>query len=162
MISIALARMAGRRRKPPRVSSRPRNRFCSTVSSGTRLNSWKTGLMPIIRAVCGRQARNDLAPELEIASIRRIGAGDDVDQGGFAGAVLTEQNMNLAMAKIEIHSVQRHHAGKIFRYPGQLEQDAVVAGRRSDPRRACPDGLSYPVNLVIARCPSIDHGAFTE
>ena len=100
--------------------------------------------MPIIRAVCGVRARDDLALELELAGVGRKGAGDDVDQGGFAGAVLAEQNMNLTMAKIEIDAVERHHAGETLADAFQFEKQAgIVAGRRSDPRRAYHAGLDY-------------------
>src|SRR3989454_175913 len=50
--SVASARRGSARlfRKGPVVSSSPRKRFSSTVMSGTRLNSWKTALIPRRRA----------------------------------------------------------------------------------------------------------------
>ncbi len=51
-VSSARRCSAGLCRNGPVVNSAPRNRFSSTVMSGTRLNSWKTALMPCWRASC--------------------------------------------------------------------------------------------------------------
>ena len=45
-------------------------------------------------------------------SVRRIGAGNDINQRRLAGTVFAEQHMDLAMRQIEIDAVQRLHAGK--------------------------------------------------
>ena len=52
-----------------------------------------------------RQASDRLALVDEGALVRRIGAGDDVDQRGFAGAVFAEENVRFAEAQIEIDAV---------------------------------------------------------
>ena len=52
-ISSASRRIRRRSRRPPRVSSRPRKRFCATVRSSTRARSWNTVSIPADRACCG-------------------------------------------------------------------------------------------------------------
>ena len=101
-----------RLRKPPLLISRPRKRFCSTVSSGTRLNSWNTGLMPIVRALCGIRCETGRAAVFEGSGIRRKRAGDNIDQGRLAGAVLAKKNVHLAALYIEIDAVERNDARK--------------------------------------------------
>ena len=81
-----------------------------------------------------RQMDDLLALIFVIAGILRVGAGDDIDERGFAGAVLAEENVHLAVTQIEIDAVQRHHAGEVLRYAGKLEQKTVGAGGRSRPR----------------------------
>ena len=49
-------------------SSRPRNRFSSTVRLGTSENSWNTGLMPIARARCGVRWRISSPPNRNVPS----------------------------------------------------------------------------------------------
>ena len=99
-----------------------------------------------------RQMTDVLALELEVAGVGRVGSGDDVDERGLACAVLAEENMDLATAKLEIDAVQRHHAGEILRYPGKLQKKHVVAGRRGDPRRAVLRWTrlrSFPVSQCV-------------
>src|SRR5437879_2769012 len=50
--SSARRRISGLLMRAPVVGSAPRKRFSSTVRPGTRLNSWKTALMPRWRASC--------------------------------------------------------------------------------------------------------------
>ena len=65
----------------------------------------------------------------ESAGIRRIRAGDDVDQRRLAGAVFTEQDVNFAAPKVEVDAFQSDDAGKPLRDIGEIEKDiATLAG----------------------------------
>jgi hypothetical protein len=71
----------------------------------------------------------------ERTGIGRIGAGDDVDQRRFAGAVFPEQDVNFAAPYVEVDAVKRDDAGKPLRNIGGLEKEiGIVAGRFGGPR----------------------------
>jgi hypothetical protein len=68
MSACARFRISPVRRTPLLESSRPRNRFSSTVRLGTSENSWNTGLMPIARACCGVRWRISSPPNRNVPS----------------------------------------------------------------------------------------------
>ena len=77
----------------------------------------------VVRA-CGR----DLAPvEGDRASIRRLGAGQDLQERGLAGPVLAQERHHLARADLEGHVGQRLHAGKALGDPGHAEESRHAA-----------------------------------
>jgi len=49
------------------------------------------------------------------ALVRLIGSGQDLNQGGFTGAVLAAQTMDLALVEIEGDIPQRHNTWERFR-----------------------------------------------
>ena len=62
--------------------------------------------------VVGR-GKIDLRPVDENrADVRLVDPGHDLDQGRFAGAVLSEQRMDFARTHVERHARERAHAGK--------------------------------------------------
>jgi hypothetical protein len=68
------------------------------------------------------------------AEIRRVGAGEDLDQGRLAGAVLTDQRRHLAGRHVQRHRVQRG------RLPEMLADAEGVKGhgaRRLSNRQWC-------------------------
>src|SRR5262249_37601282 len=78
-----------------------------------------TGLEPGLR-----RARRDLDPaKTNDAGIARENAGDHLDQGGLAGAILAEQSMDLARAEREIDVLQRAHRAKTLGYPAHLQKE---------------------------------------
>ena len=63
-----------------------------------------------------------LARDLDAAGIRTLGTGQDLEQRRLAGAVLTEQAVDLAGVEIERDVVQRLHAGVELGDPGDPQQ----------------------------------------
>ena len=63
-----------------------------------------------------RRLRMNLAPvEKHRAAVALIDAGDDLDHRRFARAVLAHERVDFAAVKIELHAVERLHAGEGFR-----------------------------------------------
>jgi hypothetical protein len=70
----------------------------------------------------------------ERTGIGRIGAGDDIDQRRFAGAVFAEQDVNFAAPYVEVDAVKRDDAGKPLRNIGEFEKEVgIVAGALGGP-----------------------------
>ena len=68
----------------------------ATLSSGISDSSWKMQTMPASLAAAGR-GEGDLAALHRHASfVGRDDAGHDLDEGGFAGAVLAENGVDAA------------------------------------------------------------------
>ena len=61
-----------------------------------------------------------LPVDIDLALIRHVDAGEDLDQRGFARAVLTDQSVDLARLHGQLHVVQGYDAGKPFGYVFQL------------------------------------------
>jgi len=78
--------------------------------------------------------RTRLRPrKLELAGVGSEGAGDDVDQGRLAGAVLAEQHVDLASPEVEIDIIQRQHAREALGDSDHFEKK-ILAGRLCGPR----------------------------
>ena len=74
-----------------------------------------------------RRGMGDVATaESDAAGIGRVDAGHDVEEGGLAGAVGTDQAENLALAHVEVEPVERHHAAEPL---GQPLRDKHAHGR---------------------------------
>jgi hypothetical protein len=56
--------------------------------------------------------RDGLPVEQDLAGILPVVAGQDLDHGRFAGAVLTDQRMNLASLDHKLGCAQRWYAGE--------------------------------------------------
>ena len=63
--------------------------------------------MPSSCASCGMRQRDRLAGELDGAAIRRLGAGEDLEQRRLAGAVLAEQRVDLSGSDLEVDVLER-------------------------------------------------------
>ena len=105
------------------------------------------------------KAGEALRQEPELAGVRSEGAGDDVDQGRFAGAVLAKQHMDLAGAQVEIDVVERQHAREALADADHL-QEKVVAGRLRGPRSFSNSAVDHDDPAVWSG--SASHGALTE
>ena len=88
--------------------------------------------------------------EPDFAGVRRIDAGQDLDQRRLAGAVLAEQRMDLAAAQIEIDRVERERSGEMLGQAGDLEQRA---GRRGAAAERL--GLGHPSCASFMRSDSM-------
>ena len=105
--SVALEQLQRLAPQRPRASTVPsgvsgscRNQmFCSTVRSGMSDSSWNTAAMPArLRGV--RVGGPEGSPSTRIAArVVADGAGEDLDEGALAGAVLAEQRVHLAGAR---------------------------------------------------------------
>ena len=68
------------------------------------------------------KAHGALAADVDAAAIRLVRAGDDLDERGFARAVLPEQRMHLARAQVERHALERAHRAERFGDGRELEK----------------------------------------
>ena len=91
----------------------------------------------VFRLLGRRPAARD-AVEDDLAAIRRVGAGDGLDQCRLAGAVFAEQRVDFAGFRLEIHSVEgfdpRKRLGDAVKRDHRL--DPVVSRRRQRARFA--------------------------
>jgi hypothetical protein len=58
-----------------------------------------------------------------------VGSAQDLHQRGLASAILTEQYMHFPGSNIEVHSIERLHAGEALRDPSNLEGRPAVDGQ---------------------------------
>ena len=61
----------------------------------------------------------------QFAAVGPVDAGEDLDEGGLAGAVLAHEGVHLAGPEGEMHVVERHHAGKRFVIPRASNMGSV-------------------------------------
>ena len=64
----------------------------------------------------------DFALPADGAGFGLVGAGEHLDQGRLAGAVLTQQAVHLTGAHLEVDAVERADAGELLDDAGHLEQ----------------------------------------
>ena len=88
-----------------------------------------------------RDHRERAAVELQAAGVGLIDAGQDLDQGRLAGAVLADQGRDLARVELEAHAVQRLHARERLADAGKLEDRL---GHRSASDRIGQGGAIAP------------------
>ena len=74
--------------------------------------------------IANRAEPAHLAVEQHLAGVRRmrVHAAEHSQQRGLAGAVLANQRVDLARAQIEVHPVERAHAGKGLADAAHLEE----------------------------------------
>ena len=66
--------------------------------------------------------RDCFAADVERAAVGLVGAGDDLDERGFARAVLAEQRVDFARLQLERHALQRADGAEGFADVGELEE----------------------------------------
>ena len=76
---------------------------------------------PVIDRVARGVDSDALAVQADLTLVRVVEAVEDVHEGRLAGAVLTEQRVNLSLAQVEIDVVVRHDPGKALRDSQKLE-----------------------------------------
>jgi hypothetical protein len=57
---------------------------------------------------------------VDFAFIRGVQAADDIHQSGFAGPVLTQQNMDFASVQVKINPAIGRQISEIFTNPSKL------------------------------------------
>ena len=120
-------------------------------------------LTPAAMASAARVKLTGRSRERDLACVGRIKTGNELDQRAFACAIRSEQSMDFTGSDVEIHSVQRHNAGKVFRsrepkapcsksFPTRLgvtvtllNENKFFSGVRQVDRR------TLPRNLVVSR-----------
>ena len=90
--------------------------------------------------LAGRGEVDRLALEDHLAGVALVDAGQDLHQGGLAGAVLADQGVDLALADVEVDVGERQHAGEALGDPTHLEEELPILVRRS--RRSHHDRLT--------------------
>ena len=85
--------------------------------------------------VAGRGEMNDLVADANLARVRAMNAGHDLDQRRLAGAVLAEQRVDLAGAHVERHVAQHRDADEGLRNATERNQWthlSALPARRSE------------------------------
>src|SRR6185503_15190430 len=80
---------------------------------------------PLLPGLRRRLMRRLQAVDLENAAVGRERAENDIDESRFPGAVLTQQDMDLAAADIERHTLERVDASERFRNVSKGDDDLV-------------------------------------
>src|SRR5690606_14781352 len=65
---------------------------------------------------------DDLAVPPDLPGVRLVRTGQDLDEGGLAGAVLPEQAVHLAGTDLEVHAVEGLGAGEVLDDAGELKE----------------------------------------
>ena len=113
------------RRRPNRLGSRPSEMFSATVSVGRVLELLEDdGDAEVAGGDRGQRRVGDLVDD-DLAPVGRVVAGDDLDERGLAGPVLTEQGQHGAADGVEVHPVEDLDATE------RLADASAPGGRRS-------------------------------
>ncbi len=78
--------------------------------------------MPRLIASCGVAERDRRAAPINLAAAAGIDAGEQLDEGRFAGAVFADDGVNLALFEAEIHRFERVRRAEMLIEFGQAEQ----------------------------------------
>ena len=87
-------------------------------------------LDPELRRVLRPVDVHDLAVEHDVAAVRRVDAGDALDQGRLAGAVVSDEGHHLSGPDLELDFRERLHRAEALRDPVKLEQRCGCRGTR--------------------------------
>ena len=68
----------------------------------------------LVHGVLGGPDGDGLAVHADLTGVRRVQAGENVHQGAFAGAVFTENGMDLTGEHTQIHPVVCFYGSKMF------------------------------------------------
>jgi hypothetical protein len=69
-----------------------------------------------------------LTEQLDLAGVRSLRAGQDLEQRRLAGAILAQERMNLRRPDFEMDILKREHAGKALADAGHLENRTPGVG----------------------------------
>ena len=86
----------------------------ATVRSGRSDSSWNMQATPAATAALGEAKLGGLAVDEDLARVRPDDAREDLDQGGFAGAVFAEEGMDAAAVAGELHALEGTHAAIVL------------------------------------------------
>ena len=105
-----------------------------------------------MRTLVRLYTRDFLAKDADAAGIGREIAGDQIEQGGFAGAVGSDDEPMLAWHHLERDIVDRGHTAERLLEPGQLQGRCHCLLQRSHQRRTpgtTPSGMKITINTKI-------------
>ena len=108
---------------------------------GTSESSWWMTAMPRAAASRGVARAHRDAVELDGAVVVGVGAAQDLDQGGLAGAVLAAQHVHLGAPGVEVDVGEDRHRAEALADPAHAEkgsgrglavgaEDGAAGGRR--------------------------------
>ncbi len=97
---------------------------------------------PLVEDLMGRQVGNVLALEIDAPGIRRMKAGDHVEQRRFACAVGPDETGDCAPAHIQSAVIERPQTPEVLNQIAHPEQDAGLARPRAG-RDRFDDGLGH-------------------
>ena len=86
--------------------------FSVTVKTGISMKCWWTMPIPARDGIAGGVDVDWLAADDDLALIRLVEAVQDVHQGGFAGAILPQQGMDLALLEGQVDMIIGQHTGE--------------------------------------------------
>ena len=96
---VARSRLTDSGTRVENTESAPSHTLCSTDWGSTTSTSWNTAAMPSARARPGEEMReSEEPPMLRRALVGRQHAGQDLDEGALAAAVLADDAVHLAAA----------------------------------------------------------------
>ena len=88
--------------------------FSATERCGASSDSWCTMAMPMAAASAGRLSQTSAPLPEHAAAVALEHARHDLHEGGLAGAVLAQQQVDLARAHGQVAVAQRRHAAEAF------------------------------------------------
>ena len=89
--------------RPSLIGSLPMKMFSATERLGQRLTSWYTVLIPSLLRGEGGVRPDGFPFQQHLPRILLVHAGENLDQRGFSGAVLSHDGVHFAAEKTEIH-----------------------------------------------------------
>ncbi len=143
--SVTSASAFFRSRMPPGwVFSRPSMMFSATVNTGTSMKCWCTMPMPVLDRVARRGDPDLLAVDQDLAGVGLQQPVEHVHQRALAGAVLTEQAVDLARLDHQVDVVVGDQRAEALGQAGQLEMHAGSLPSDDEPGR---------LTCVVSRLP---------
>ena len=85
---------------------------------------------PAFDRIVRRREAHPLALDHDLALVGGVKAVEDVHQGRFAGPVLAQKGMDLAVPKVEVDVIVGEDARELLRDAAELEDGRLVHGRR--------------------------------
>jgi hypothetical protein len=148
----ARRRMARQLRKPSAPGWRPSVMFSATESEGIKVHLLVNRADPErARRPSARSGRMVWPARRDLAGIGRMHAGQHLDEGGLARAVLAEQRVDLAGADSEVHARQRHDSWKFLPDAAEFEEGRCIHATSSPQptiRSAAKDSSRYTLAAV--------------
>ena len=144
--------------------------FCTTSRLSQSARSWYTTSMPSAAESRGLWMWTDAAFPDDLAAIRRVDAGDALDQRGFAGAVVADEGGHLSRRRDEIDVGKGLHGAEALLHALDLEQrcgqaclrDVRSHGRGPRPTCAVHDTLDAVRLALFRHVAGAELGALTN
>jgi hypothetical protein len=101
-----------------------------TVRVGTSSTRWKTVPMPKSMLRRGEAMIFGNSADEDLTFVGRLHSGEQTHQRGFAGAVFTQQDVDLAAMKLEGHLIESHDSGEALGDAAQCRHGNLRGARR--------------------------------